>query len=131
MSERAITTIETERVAKLIRLIFSSDKSGEIIAAVTAAKRVLDNNDRDAHWLADSFKRGAAPVARADDRANRHGDDNEDRDDHSDIWFAFHRRYRLSPKECRFVQNIASRPGPLSARQRQWLADIVNRLVAS
>ena len=56
MSERAITTIETERVAKLIRLIFSSDKPGEIVAAVMAARRVLDNNDCDGHWIADDLR---------------------------------------------------------------------------
>jgi hypothetical protein len=116
MSERAITT-ETDRLAKLVRLIFSSDKEGEIVGAVMAARRVLETNGLDCHWLADQI---TAPVAHADDR-----------DDHSDIWFAFHRRYRLSPKERLFVENIASRSGPLSARQRQWLSDICDRLAPS
>jgi DNA-binding transcriptional LysR family regulator len=126
MSERAITTIETERVAKLIRLIFSSDKSGEIIAAVTAAKRVLDNNGRDAHWLADSFERGAtSPVTRADDH-----DQVDDDDGRPAIWFCWHRRHRLSEKERAFIERIRTWRGPLSEKQRIWLRDICDRLEA-
>jgi hypothetical protein len=92
-----------------------------------AAKRVLASENVDAHWLADSFKRGAAPVARADDRDRGGGDD---RGDASAIWFAFHRRHRLSPKECLFVENIVVRAAPLTPKQQKWLHDIVDRLDA-
>jgi hypothetical protein len=44
----AALTIET-KLAKLIRLIFGSDKDGEIVAAVTAAKRLLAANNVDHH----------------------------------------------------------------------------------
>jgi hypothetical protein len=125
MSERAITTIET-RMAKLIRLIFSSDKEGEIIAAVLAARRVLASENVDAHWVADRI---TAPLAHADHRADRR-DDDDDRDDKSAIWFAFHRRHRLSPKECLFVENIVTRSAPLTPKQRKWLNDICDRLEA-
>jgi hypothetical protein len=124
MTERAIATTETDRLAKLIRLIFSSDREGEIVAAVTAAKRVLDSSDLDAHWLADRFALGAASFAATPDESG-------ERDDRSAAWFCFHRRYSLSPKERLFVENIVERAAPLTPKQRKWLLDIVNRLVAS
>jgi hypothetical protein len=125
MSERAVATIETDRIVKLLRLIFSSDKPGEIVAAVTAAKRVLDNNDCDAHWLADRFALGATSVAVTPD------DKRGERDDRSAAWFCFHRRYSLSPKERLFIENIVERAAPLTAKQRKWLHDIIDRLEAA
>jgi hypothetical protein len=120
----AITVETTDKLAKMMRLIFSSDRPG--LAAVDATKRLMASNGVDHHWLADRI----TAIAHADGRADRR-EDGDDRDDHSDIWFAFHRRHRLSPKERLSVENIASRPGPLTARQRQWLSDICDRLVAS
>jgi hypothetical protein len=125
MTNRAVATVETDRLAKLIRLIFSSDNSGEIVGAVMAAKRVLASENLDAFWLADRFALGATLVAVTPD------DESSERNDRSAAWYAFHRRHSLSPRERLFVENIASRSGPLSARQRQWLADIVNRLEAA
>jgi hypothetical protein len=125
MSERAVASTETDRLVKLIRLIFSSDKPGEIVGAVMAAKRVLDNNDRDGHWLAERFALGAAPVAVTTD------DTSSARDDKSAIWFAWHRRHRLSPKEFHFVETIVAQAAPLSVKQRRRLNDIVARLEAS
>jgi hypothetical protein len=130
MSERAVATTDVDRFAKLIRLIFSTDQEGEAAAAVDAVKRMLASENVDAHWLADSFKRGAAPLARVDDvRADRHGDD-EERDDHSAIWFCWHRRHRLSPREHAFIERIRTWRGPLSEKQQQWLYSIVDRLDA-
>jgi hypothetical protein len=129
MTSRAIATADdVDRFGKLLRLALVADKDGETVAAVAALKRSLQSVGLDPHFIADAFERGAAPLARADDHS-REGDD--DRDDQSNIWFAFHRRHRLSAKEGRFVESIASRPGPLSARQRQWLFDIVDRLEAA
>jgi hypothetical protein len=122
----ARTAIETDRLAKLIRLIFSTDKPGEIVAAVMAAKRVLDNNDCDAHWLADVFERGAAPVA-----VTRDDESSERDDDRSATWFCFHRRHALSPRERGFVENLVERSAPLTPKQRKWLFDIVDRLEAA
>jgi hypothetical protein len=115
--------VETDRLAKLIRLVFSSDKEGEIVAAVAAAKRLLESGNVDAHWLADRL---TVPIAlQASDGSNG------ERDDGSAAWFAFHRRDRLSPKERAFIENIVERSAPLSPRQRQWLNDIVDRLEAA
>jgi hypothetical protein len=124
----ALATID-DRVAKLIRLIFSSDRPGEVMAAVDATKRLLATNGLDGHWVADQI---SAPVAHADDRAaNRHGDDDDGRDDRSTIWFCFHRKHRLSEKELLFVENIVKRAAPLTPRQAKWIRDIADRLGAS
>lgn len=120
----------TDRLAKLLRLIFNSDKQGEIVAAVAAAKRVLETSNHDAHFVADAFERGAAPLARANDHDCDPDDVGQDAD-RSDVWFAWHRRHRLSPKECAFIENIVRWSAPLSPRQKQWLSDIVNRLEAA
>jgi poly(3-hydroxyalkanoate) synthetase len=125
----AVATVETERIVKLLRLIFSTDKAGEIVAAVTAAKRVLAAGDRDTHFVAEVFERGASmPIEHHDEHD---GDRVDDDDDRSALWFAWHRRHRLSAKEAAFVENIKARSAPLTARQRKWLFDIVDRLEAA
>jgi hypothetical protein len=87
-----LATTEVDRLAKLIRLIFSTDKTGEAAAGVDAVKRLLASENLDAHWLADRFALGAASVVVAPD------DESSERDDRSAA-YAFHRRYSLSPKE--------------------------------
>jgi hypothetical protein len=133
MSEHAVGTADVDKLSKLIRLALVADKDGEAIAAIGALKRSLQAVGLDPHFIADAFERGAAPVARADNhsfgRDDNGGDDGQD--DRSDIWFAFHRRHRLSPKERAFIENIAAWSGPLSARQRQWISDITDRLEAA
>jgi hypothetical protein len=121
-----LATTEVARLAKLIRLIFSTNQTGEAVAAVDAVKRLLASENVDAHWLADRLSLGAASVAVTPDE-----DEGGERDDRSAASYAFHRRRSLSPKERLFVENIVERSAPLTPRQRQWLADIVNRLVAS
>jgi hypothetical protein len=130
MTERAVASVETDRFAKLLRIALGSDKDGEIIGAVMALKRTLAAAELDTHWIVDSFERGAAPVVHADDRGRDREDDGDDdgQDDRSKVWFAFHRRHRLSEKERLFVENIAARSGRLTPRQRQWLFDICGRL---
>lgn len=115
----ALATVETERLAKLLRLIFGSDQDGEIVAAVAAVRRILAASDVDHHWLADRL---TAPIALAA------VDNCEDRDDRSDAWFCFHRRNMLSPKERAFIENIVARSAPLSSKQRKWLHDICDKL---
>jgi hypothetical protein len=117
----ALATAETNKLAKLIRLIFSTDQHGEAIAAIAAVKRILASEKLDHHWLADRL---AAPTASP-------AVDNLDRDDRSNAWFVFHRRHQLSPKETAFIENIIQWSNPLSSKQRQWLSDIVDRLVAA
>ena len=106
-------------MAKLVKLVFSSDQPGEIIAAVTAARRVLETNGLDCHWIADRI---TAPVAHAD--VNH-------RDDRSKAWFAWHRRHRLAAREREFIENIVRWSAPLTPKQRQWLRIIVDKLEAA
>jgi hypothetical protein len=123
MNAAAATLVETDRLAKLLRLIFSSDKSGEVLAAVDAAKRVLASENVDAHWLADRLTSQPARAHPPDKSAER--------DDRSAAWFAFHRSHWLSPKERKFIESIVQWAAPLSPKQRRWLHDIVERLEAS
>jgi hypothetical protein len=121
----AIATETTDKLAKMMRLIFSSDRPGEILAAVDATKRLMASNGVDHHWLANRI----TAVAHADDRAaNRHGDDGDD--DQSNIWFAYHRRHRLTARERDFIERIRTWRGPISAKQRIWLHDLCDRLEA-
>jgi len=116
-----LATTEVARLAKLIRLIFSTNQTGEAAAAVDAVKRLLASENVDAHWLADRLALGAAPVAVTPNESS-------ERDDRSAAWFCFHRRGALSPKENAFITNIVERAAPLSVKQRKWLFDIVGRL---
>jgi hypothetical protein len=122
MTNRAIADVD--RFAKLLRLAFATDKTHEAIAAIGAAKRLLDSSGLDAHWVADTFERGATLVAQMPD------DESSERDDRSAAWFCFHRRRSLSPKERLFIENIVERAAPLTPRQAKWLHDIVDRLEA-
>jgi hypothetical protein len=50
-----------DRIAKLIRMLFSSDKTGEVVAAASAIKRVLAAEGSDFHALADTLCRHQPP----------------------------------------------------------------------
>jgi hypothetical protein len=50
-----IAPVETDRLAKLLRLALGSDKHGEIIGAVEALKRALAAAGLDSHWIVDAF----------------------------------------------------------------------------
>ena len=116
----ALATVDANRLAKLVRLAFSSDKDGEIVAAVAAAKRLLASGNVDAHWLADRLTAQAiVPVAK------EHHDDDDDR---SAVWFAFHHRDRLTPRDRQFIEGLTRWHGTLSAKQRKWLADILAKI---
>jgi hypothetical protein len=117
----ALATVDTDRLAKLIRLIFGSDRDGEIVAAVAAVRRILASGNVDAHWLADRL---AAPAI-VGVAKERQRDDGHER---SLIWFAWHRRDFLTPKEQGFIGSLTRWHGPISERQRQWLNAICDKL---
>jgi hypothetical protein len=121
----ALASIETGKLAKLLRLAFGSDSAGEIVAAVAAVKRLLAASDLDAHWLADVVERGSQ-VAHVDH--SDHDDHDREGDDSSAIWFAFHRRHSLTPRDRQFIEGLTRWRGPLSTKQRKWLADIVDKI---
>jgi DNA-binding transcriptional LysR family regulator len=121
----ALSTVDVDRLGKLLRLALVADEDGEILAALCALKRALSAVGLDAHWLADTVERGTKSVALPPT------EDRPERDDRSAAWFAFHRRDLLSPKERAFIENIVERSAPLSPKQRQWLYDLVDRLEAA
>jgi hypothetical protein len=59
-SRNKIRRIDTDKIAKLVRLL-GSDKDGEILAAVAALQRTLDIADLDLHDLADVIAVGLQP----------------------------------------------------------------------
>jgi hypothetical protein len=118
----ALAVAETDRLAKPLRLVFSSDKAGEITAAVAAVRRILAAADLDGHWLADHLTAPVALPVKEDIKHTDHADD-----DTSLAWFCFHRRHQLSPKERLFTESIVRWSTSLSPKQRQWLFDIADR----
>lgn len=118
---------ENLRLAKLLRLALVADHDGEAIGAIHALRRALASSGLDPHFVADAFLRGTQPMAivdRPDDSDGEH----DDGDDRSSIWFAYHRRYSLTPRDRQFVEGLTRWHGTLSAKQRKWLADILDKL---
>jgi hypothetical protein len=123
----ALASVETDRLAKLLRLIFGSDQDGEVIAAVAAVKRLFAGARLDAHALADIVERGAQPTALVDHHDDP-GREHDDGDDRSAAWFAFHRRQWLTPRDRQFVEGLTKWHGPLSTKQQKWLRDVCDKL---
>jgi hypothetical protein len=121
----ALASAETGKLAKLLRLAFGSDQDGEIVAAVAAVKRLLAASDLDAHWLADVVERGSQ-VAHVDHRD--HDDHDHEGEDSSAVWFAYHRRYSLTPRDRQFIEGLTRWRGPLSTKQQKWLRDVLDKL---
>jgi hypothetical protein len=105
-----------EQLAKLIRLIFISDHPGEVSSAVDKVRRLLASEKLDAHWLADRLT--APPQKQANDQ----------HDEKSTVWWCYHHRHLLSPRDRQFIEGLADWRGPLSPKQQNWLNDIVAKL---
>jgi hypothetical protein len=117
----ALATTVVDRLAKLVRLALISDEAGEILGAIAALRRMLVAPGLDGHWLADVVERGTKSIAVP--LAAEH-----DESDTSLVWWAWHRRDRLTPKEASFIEALTRWRGPISERQAQWLHDIADRL---
>jgi hypothetical protein len=104
------------------RLIFGTDNDGEIVAAVGGARRLLAAFNLDGHWLADIVERRTKSIELVDRR-----DDDPDHD-RSAVWFAFHRRYSLTPRDRQFIEGLTRWRGPLSIKQQKWLRDVCDTL---
>jgi hypothetical protein len=104
------------------RLIFGTDNDGEIVAAVGGARRLLAASNLDGHWLADIVERRTKSIEFVDRR-----DDDPDHD-RSAVWFAFHRRYSLTPRDRQFIEGLTRWRGPLSIKQQKWLRDVCDTL---
>jgi hypothetical protein len=119
----ALATVDVDRLGKLLRLALIADLDGEITGALAALKRALASAGLDPHYVADCFERGAAaPVAPSISPDVTQGDDR------SAIWFAFHRRYSLSPRDRQFIERLTEWRGTLSTKQQKWLRDICDKL---
>ena len=105
-----------EQLAKLIRLIFVSDHPGEVSSAIDKVRRSLASEKLDAHWLADRLT--ARPQKQANDQ----------HDEKSTVWWCYHHRHLLSPRDRQFIEGLADWHRPLSPKQQTWLRDIVAKL---
>ena len=110
----AIATLAPQ-IGKLVRLL-SSDKDGEVIAAVRALDRVLKAHKLDFHDLALALCPAGTPVR------HRAGDW------HDTLAFCAANMDRCAPRERAFLRSIAKWRGELSPRQRDWLEAIADRL---
>jgi hypothetical protein len=110
----ALASVDVDKLGKLLRLALIADQDGEITGAIHALKRSLASCGLDPHYIADCFERGASPVSVP--LAAEH-----DEDDTSLVWFVWHRRERLSPKEPSFIETLTRWRGKISERQRKWL----------
>jgi hypothetical protein len=91
---------------------FASDHDGEVVATVRAIERVLKSAGRDLHDLAACL--GAPMQINGNDK--------------STIWWCFHRRDLLSPRDRQFTEGLADWHKPLSPKQQKWLGDIAAKL---
>jgi hypothetical protein len=115
----------TARISKLVKLLLSSDKPGEVVAAVAAVNRSLAAAGLNHHDLGDAIEAGLVEV-RSLAPPNGHTED-----DWSGIaWFCHHHRDRLSTKEREFVRNMINRETEPSRKQMEWLSDIRERLTS-
>jgi hypothetical protein len=117
------------KIAKLLRLALIAGMDSEILAAVSALKRSLAAAGLDAHYVVDAFERGTSPSAPS--ISPDVGRNDGDGDDRSAVWFAFHRRYSLSPRDRQFIERLTEWRGPLSTKQRKWLGDILDKLAVA
>lgn len=105
-----------DQLAKFIKLIFISDQPGEIANAIAAVCRLLASENRDGHWLAERL---TAPPQKQP---------TEQHSDKSTVWWAYHHRHLLSPRDRQFIEGVAEQRSPLSVKQQKWLRDVVAKL---
>jgi hypothetical protein len=127
----ALPTVRPNSIPEILRLLLISDIDGEVLAARAALRRVLASAGLDPHHVVDAYERGTKSLGSANGQS-AHSDhpDDHDRagDDRSAIWFAFHRRHSLTPRDRQFIERLTEWRGPLSTKQRKWLADICDKL---
>jgi hypothetical protein len=104
------------RLSKLL-LMLSSPHDGEVVAAARAIDRTLHDGGHDWHDLAKAL----LPSRVAPDAVDLSSDK-------STVWWCFHRRHLLSPRDRQFIETLAKRHKPLSPKQQKWLQDIVAKL---
>jgi DNA-binding transcriptional LysR family regulator len=107
----ALASVDVDRLGKLLRLALVADQAGEITGAIHALKRALASAGLDPHYIVDAFERGTSQVAPSISPTDAQGDDR------SAIWFAWHRRDGLSPRDRQFIEKLTEWRGPLSTNR--------------
>jgi hypothetical protein len=98
------------KLSEMLRL--SSNHDGEVVATVCAIERVPKSAGGDWHDLVAAM---LAPTAHPDVR-------------NGVVQWCLDRRFFLSPRDRRFLENVARQLKPPSAKQQKWLSDIVGKL---
>jgi hypothetical protein len=106
----AVPTIVAPQLGKLIALL-SSNRDGEVLAAVNAIGRLLQSNGCDFHDLSAAI---CAP--------------HEDVDWRRQARFCNRHRAHLTARELDFIATLARWHGEPTDKQRQWLGSIVERV---
>jgi hypothetical protein len=140
----------TGKLAKAVRLL-SSDRDGEVLAAVASLQRILKNAGADLHALADHIERSnGGKISEADMRRlydagynegvrvtelNMHGEDDFRSIDglpspHGMALWCQRRNAKLSANESDFIDDMAGRLlwSEPTERQMKWLKSIFFRL---
>jgi hypothetical protein len=104
------------RLGKML-LTLSSPHDGEVVAAVRAIERALRGAGHDWHDLVQTLFPSPAQPDAVDLSSDK-----------STVSWCFHRRNLLSPRDCRFIEDLTDWHKPLSPAQRTWLHDIVAKL---
>lgn len=104
------------RLGKML-LMLSSPQGGEVVAAARAIERTLHDAGHDWHDLVQALLPSPAPP----DPADLSGDK-------STVWWCFHRRHLLSPRDRQFIEDLTNRRKPLSPKQKNWLCAIREKL---
>jgi hypothetical protein len=134
-SRKKSAPIDAGRIGKLLRML-SSDKDGEVIAAVGALKRTLAAGDLDLHDLADAVEAGLGgqhqqPPA---DQRRTWGPPAPSGDDwQSMAWFCHHHRFELRKDDREFVADCLLGVAfyDYEGRCVQWHLQELRRIVAS
>jgi hypothetical protein len=111
----SFTTIAPQ-LGKLIPRL-GSNYDGEVVATARAIARVLRVAGHDWHDLVQALFPSPAQPDAVDLTSDK-----------STVWWCFHRRNLLSPRDRRFIEDLTDSHKPLSPAQRKWLHDIVAKL---
>src|SRR5258708_1189828 len=114
-----MTTPFPALVGQLVRLMLSTDKPGETVAAADAIRRTLASAGLDLYGVGDGMGGGLRGPLVPDDGGE---------DWKSVALFCRHHRDRLGGKETEFIETILQYRRSPSERQLRWLSDIHERV---
>jgi len=133
-SRNKIQPIDTDKVAKLIRL-FGSDRDGEVLATVGALKRTLHVAGMDLHDLADAVVAGFRP-AKPPERTKREPSPPDLYNWESMCWYCQRGSRYLSDDDRRYIDEVLLERegfdlGRATPELMRRLRDIVGRVQAA